>query len=359
MIKRLQLNNFRNYKSCEVSLHNRKIVFTGRNGQGKTNLLEALFFLSLLRSFRTSRTNELRRIGSGGFHIGAEISRKNYSEILEVDYSEPGRRKLTVDKNRVSKASEFINQLRAVAFTPEDINIVTGNSGMRRRFMDMLISVLQPEYLAALHSYNAAVKSRNAVLKSPDADLGVVKAYEPIMAQNAVKIVELRQKYCCELESEVNALLSEFSRDKYAFTMRYRGDLNTVSVEEAYLRFERERSRDIRRGFTGFGPQLDEFEMQLQGRIMRSFASTGQCRLISLCLKLAKVNILCRCCSDDINNIIVLVDDVTGELDAITRHLFFQVINQAGQAFFTFTEKPLDSYFETAEFYEINNGSIV
>ncbi|MCP3966478.1 MAG: DNA replication/repair protein RecF [Lentisphaerae bacterium] len=359
MIKRLQLKNFRNYKACEVSLHNRTVVFTGRNGQGKTNLLEAIFFLSMLRSFRTSRTGDLRRIGSKGFHIGAEISRKKYSELLEVDYSEPGKRKIKIDKSPVSKASEFINQVRAVAFSPEDINIVTGNSGMRRRFMDMLVSVLKPEYLTALHTYNAAMKSRNAVLRRPDVDIGLVKAYEPIMAQNAVKIVELRQEYCSLIEEEVNALLAEFGTEKFNFTMRYRGDLSVGAIEEIKARFERERERDIKRAFTGFGPQLDEFEMQFQGRLMRSFASTGQCRLISLCLKLAKVNVLCKHCSKDINNVIVLVDDVTGELDAVTRHLFFQVINQAGQAFFTFTEKPLDSYFDNAEFYAINNGSIL
>ena len=131
MIKSLVLSNFRNYKKSEVAFNSRNIVFTGRNGQGKTNLLEAVFFLSVLRSFRTSRTGDLKKIGTKAFYCAAEVQKSKWTEFLEVKYGEGKKRKLSIDNSPVLKASEFINQLRAVVFSPEDINIVNCTDARR------------------------------------------------------------------------------------------------------------------------------------------------------------------------------------------------------------------------------------
>ena len=106
------------------------------------------------------------------------------------------------------------------------------------------------------------------------------------------------------------------------------------------------------------GPQADEFELFFGKKMMRNFSSTGQCRLISLCLKMAKLNILCEYNSSDLNNVLVLVDDVTGELDKVVRNMFFKVISRAGQAFFTFTEKPDFDFSGNCDYYNIVNGAV-
>lgn len=357
MLQRLQLNNFRNYKNAELTFSSRNIVFSGRNGQGKTNLLEAVFFLSVLRSFRTVKTGDMKKLGLNSFYVAAEVRKKSWTELLEVKYGEGGKRQLSINSSPVLKASEFINQIRAVIFSPDDINIVTSCSGSRRRFMDMLISVIDPLYLNALRDYGAALKNRNTLLRDRRADLKVMDAYEEIMAENGLKIIRERKKYAGVLIKEVNQLLSEMGNENN-FNIRYRAEPKNLSAAFLKNKFENERVRDFKRGFTGFGPQSDDFELFFGGKLMRCFASTGQCRLTALCLKLAKLKILCESDSSDLENVLVLVDDVTGELDGVMRKMFFKVINRAGQAFFTFTEKPDFAFFKDCEYYNIVNGEV-
>ena len=356
MIKRLILRNFRNYIDADLSINSPLNVFTGRNGQGKSNLLEAVFFISMLRSFRTSQIKDLKTIGKDNSYVGAEINRQNWTEFLEINISDTGKRKLSIDHVPVSRASEFIKRIKAVAFSPDDINIISGVSSLRRRLLDMFISMMEPEYLSALHDYSLALKSRNAVIKS-DRNVNVIKAFEPVMASAGSFIAAHRQQYSGILGAEIERIIKNFFPEKVSFDIKYRNSAGTDDYSRYMEIFERERERDLRRGYTSFGPQLDDFDFNYNRKLLRNYGSTGQCRLISLCMKMAEVNLLSA--GKENNNIVVLVDDVTGELDAVTREMFFKVINQAGQIFFTFTEKPADDFFKTAAFYEIQDGKVI
>ncbi len=356
MIKRLVLRNFRNYITADLSINSPLNVFTGRNGQGKSNLLEAVFFVSMLRSFRTSQIKDLKTIGKDNSYVAAEINRQNWTEFLEINISDTGKRKLSIDHVPVSRASEFIKRIKTVAFSPDDINIITGVSSLRRRLLDMFISMMEPEYLPALHDYSLALKSRNAVIKS-DRNVNVIKAFEPVMASAGSFIAAQRRQYSGILGSEIENIIKNFFPEKVSFNIKYRNSSGTDNYDRYLEIFERERERDIRRGYTSFGPQLDDFDFNYNSKLLKNYGSTGQCRLISLCMKMAEVNILSA--GKDKSSIVVLVDDVTGELDGVTRKMFFKVINQAGQIFFTFTEKPGDDFFKTASFYEIQDGNIV
>jgi len=357
MISRLVLKDFRNYIDFDLQLKSRVNVFVGENGQGKTNILESIYFLSMLRSFRTSQVRDIKRLGSNGFYIGAKIDTGlGWQKQLEVEYF--NTRKLKVDNNPVGRASEFIRQIRAVAFSPEDISIVTGNSGLRRRFIDMMIATLIPGYLSALQNYQTALKSRNALLRSHKADENTIKAYETILAQNGVVITKYRQEYIKILSDEIRTLLNGFKDGDINFTIRYKVQSGSTN-EEAYLkRLDSDRKKDMHRGQTSFGPQIDDFDIFFNSKLLRSFGSTGQCRLISLCMKMAKVNIF-SASQDSNDSLVVLVDDVTGELDMQTKSSFYQVINKAEQAFFTFTEEPHDDYFSDADTFHIKSGTLV
>ena len=356
MLTHLILKDFRNYIDFDLKLDTRVNVFIGDNGQGKTNILESIFFLSMLRSFRTSQVRDIKRLGSNGFYIGAKIKTDlGWDKLLEVEYF--NTRKLKVDSNPINKASEFIRQIRVVAFSPEDIAIVTGNSGLRRRFIDMMIATLIPSYLLALQNYQTALKSRNALLRSKKCDINTLKAYETILAQNGVIITKYRQEYIKILSDEIRSLISEFNNGDIDLTIRYKVQ-SGAETEEAYLkRLDADRNKDIHRGQTSFGPQIDDFDIFFNQKLLRSFGSTGQCRLISLCMKMAKVNIFSKH-EQGQSALIVLVDDVTGELDHQTKSSFYQVINKAEQAFFTFTETPDDDYFKDAKTFQISNGNI-
>lgn len=356
MIKKLYIDGFRNYHRTEIIVDQKINLFIGENGHGKTNLLEALFFTGMLRSFRTLQIRDLKSIGHRGFVIAAEINRiGGWNEHLEINYID-NKRNLKIGQKPIFKSSEFIKKIKPVVFSPDDINIVNGNSMNRRRFMDFFISLLEPHYLSALQRYSIALKSRNVILKNQIKDIDMAKAYEVILAEFGTIISNFRKKYSVILTDSIKSLLFNFYGPATEFKIKYH-PVAPCFDEQAFMeRFEQERERDFKRGFSSFGPQIDEFDFFLNKKMMRNFASNGQCRLISLCLKMSSVEILSQ--NNDKNDIVVLVDDVTGDLDPSVKEAFFRTIDVAGQSFFTFTEIPDEKYFANRKIYQINDGII-
>ncbi|WP_294481929.1 DNA replication/repair protein RecF [uncultured Victivallis sp.] len=348
LFEQLNLADFRNCERGEFCFSGDKIVFTGPNGSGKTNLLESICFLSILRSFRTASGRELVRIGSRGFELSAKIRSRGYPETLRV-VQQGNRRETWIDSSRIRRSSEFIREFRAVVFVPEDRNIVGGSSSFRRRFFDMLISTLDGAYLSALARYNRALAQRNRALKSPGKG-AIAAAFEPELAENAPLIAQRRREYAGLVEEELNRLLIQ--RGGGEFRISYRCDY-PEEPEEYRIALEKSRGKEIIRGCTGSGPQLDEFEFLLNGKLLRHYGSTGQIRLMSLLLKLAEFNLVRRSAQE---KVAVLVDDVTGELDEENKIRFFETISDADQQFYTFTEFPDLAFFRDAEEIAINRS---
>jgi DNA replication and repair protein RecF len=311
----------------------------------------------MLRSFRTTRIADLKTIGSNGFSLGIEYNNHSWKRKLEIDYRKTGNRKLLIDELPVNKSSDFIRQIRSVVFSPDDISIVQGQSGLRRRFVDMLISVNEPSYMNALHDYNRALRSRNAVLRNNKTDIKLTMAFEPILAQLSCFIINKRIKYSELLENEVISLLQHFFKGDGLFNFIYKNSAGAVSVEQLLNNFNLNRQREQRKGFTLSGPHLDDFELYFKNIQLRYFGSTGQCRLISLCLKMAQINLLLKNDSKK-DNLIALVDDVYGNLDNRIKELFMEVINQTGQIFHTFTNDDKSNQIAGVEVFKIKAGQI-
>lgn len=342
LIEQLELTDFRNYSSGRFQFSRDKVVFTGPNGIGKTNLLESISFLSILRSFRTVSGREMVRLGSRGFDLRCRIDKGGLREDLRVVQALSGRRETFIGANRIRRSSEFIREFRTVVFVPEDRNITGGSSSCRRRFFDMLISTLDSGYLAALSNYHRALSQRNHALKSPER-AAVAAAFEPELAAHAPLIAARRREYAAAVEQEVNRMLLQ--RGKAQFRIHFRCDYPESSAEYLAL-LERNREREMIRSCTGIGPQLDEFEFFLDGKLLRYYGSTGQIRMLSLLIKLAEFNLVRRSARE---RVAVLVDDVTGELDEENCIRFFETIAHADQLFFTFTEFPSLEFFRDAE----------
>jgi len=341
LLEQLELVDFRNCENVRFRFSGKKVVFSGPNGIGKTNLLESIYFLSILRSFRSASGRELTRIGCRGFELSARIHSRGYPETLRI-VQQADRREMFIGDAKIRKSSEFIREFRAVVFVPEDRNIVAGSSSFRRRFFDMLISTLDESYLSRLVDYNRALSQRNRALKIP-INRSVAAAFEPELAANAPSIAEIRRKYAGLVEDEVNLLLKQ--RGGGEFHIQYRFDYPETAEEYRNL-LNRNREKEIIRSCTGIGPQLDEFDLYLDGRRLRHYGSTGQIRIITLLLKLAEFNLVRRSASE---KVAVLVDDVTGELDEMNKLHFFETISGADQQFFTFTEFPTLPHFNDAE----------
>jgi DNA replication and repair protein RecF len=355
MISNLTLRNFRNYANLSMSFPEKTNVLVGENGQGKTNLLEAVFFLSMLRSFRTSSIKDLQKIGNKDFFLSASVNTgKGWDELLEIEYSD--KRRLRIDSSPIPKASEFIGKIRTVVFSPSDIMLVTESTGLRRRFINMLISSFSKPYLASLNEYADALKMRNALLKEGKPDPASMTAFEQIMSRSGAEIVKKRTEVLNALSSEMLSLISDIKGGDPVFSLKYNFHPATT-VESSFLaKLADDRQKELVRGYTLFGPHLDDFEFILEDKSLRHFGSAGQCRLASLCLKMAAVSVMEKDNTD--SKVTTLVDDVTGELDEKTRDAFFWAISKSEQTFFTFTEKPGDDYFKDAAFYKISNGQV-
>jgi len=330
LIERIKLSDFRNYPSREFVFDRDKVMLVGNNGAGKTNVLESIYFLSILRSFRTNAVKELVRLGQRSFHLDAVLNLGKYRENIQITQFAGGKRELAIDGKAISRASEFIYEFRSVVFVPEDRDICGGSSQYRRRFFDMLISMLDLNYLAGLMNYNRGLMQRNKLIKAK-ADVKLIRAFESELAANAVFIRAMRQKYAALVEIEVNQLLATAGDGDFviAYTPEYPGDVKEYSRE-----FDKIRDKELYRGFTLMGPHLDDFELIYHGKNVRLYGSTGQVRILSLLLKLAEF-LLVK--ANNLQKTVVLVDDVTGDLDQRNTELFFSVIAGADQQFFTFT----------------------
>ena len=328
-IRSVELTNFRNFVSRELVFDSRNIIFQGPNGSGKSNLLESIGFTSLLRSFRGAPPREMIRIGAREFTICTELKGKYAPEKLLVSETLSGKRKLFINNEAVRRSSDFIREFHCVIFAPEDREITAGTSGCRRRFFDILISETEPEYLLRLSRYNRALNQRNRALKFAPA---AAEAFEEELAEQAPFIAAKRRFYGEEIESRVCELLG----NRGDFKIVYRSDTpdNPVAHRELLVA---KRDNELRRQCTLCGPQLDEFDMIFNGKVLRTYGSTGQLRLISLLLKLAEFQIVRKQSSAPVA---VLADDVTGELDDRNLELFLQTVAGADQCFFTFAETP-------------------
>jgi len=354
MIKRLSLEDFRNYESADVAFDSKVNLLVGANGQGKTNLLEAVFFLGMLRSFRTSGIRSLRRIGSSRFRISAAIDEgRSWDTSLDIVYGE--RRELRVDDVMARKASEFVGRVRVVAFSPSDIMLVTESSSIRRRFLNMFLASSSPAYLAALSEYGEALAARNALLRNGSGDPAEYAAFERILADRGSFVVAARDDALSALSDAMSAVHGGIRRDGGRLTLRHNRHAASRDPAAYAEKLAGDRGRDMARGATSFGPHLDDFEFLLDGRPLRSYGSTGQCRLAALCLKMAAVETLA---DGSASGVVALVDDVTGELDAAARDAFFRVLDKSRQSFFTFTELPEGEPVSDGAVFLVEDGRI-
>lgn len=309
--------------------HTRNVIFQGANGSGKSNLLESIGFASLLRSFRGSPPREMIRIGAREFVISVQLAGKKRSGTLLITESLSGKRRLFINNEPVRRSSDFIREFHTVVFAPEDREITAGTSGCRRRFFDILISETEPEYLLRLSRYHRALNQRNRALKFAPATAG---AFEEELAEQAPFIAERRKFYSQIIGETVQELLG----GRGSFRIVYRSDTPGDPAGYRALLASR-RESELRRQCTLCGPQLDEFELIFNDKVLRTYGSTGQLRLISLLMKLAEFQVVRK---NSPAPLAVLADDVTGELDDRNLELFLQTVSQADQTFFTFAETP-------------------
>ena len=342
MIGEFKALNWRSFERTHWFFE-RKNLLIGRNGSGKSNILEALGFLGILRSFRTARLAELMRSETTEFHLRGIWQEESRKTVLDIAVNSSGERQLTVNGIRERSGRDFIRHFFPVVFAPEDMETICGAPGARRRFFDMTVSQLSDSYVNILHDYIAALKARNLMLKNPrKLDITKLEAYESVMAFAAAELTARREKFIGEFNKMLSALAP---KDSEKISIEYHPQCSGGA--EAYLAaFARSRNREMEKRTTLTGCHLDDYRFCLANKNMRGFASNGQNRMAALNTKLAAARMLMQ--NHGAEKLVALVDDVTGELDKYHRELFFETIQPAGQLFFTYTSVPEDKFFKDA-----------
>ncbi len=369
-LSRLRLRHFRNYTSLDLGLAPGLNLIVGPNGQGKTNLIEAVCYLALLRSFRARRVTALRQWDADYFFVGGELLRGGSTGdgIRELGVGQGERRKLRLDGMPVAKASEFINQFICVTFVPEDIQLLRGAAKLRRRFLDILLSQLHSDYLLHLQRYVLAVRHRNAVLRQLHKySQTALSAYDELVVRHGSRIALARW----QLVHDMVAALEGISPLLYgASEMQLRVKLvsnvvpaqgDDVTLAAVTARYERalakSATRDCEEGRTCSGPHRDDLRFILGGRDLTMFGSEGECRMACLALRLASLELV-RGRDPDERGVVLLVDDVYGDLDTNRRRAFFDMVSGCGQVLLAGTQIPAELGQEADQCLQVSSGDV-
>ena len=369
IISRLHLRHFRNYTSLRLRLVPGVNLLLGGNGQGKTNVLEAVSYLALLRSFRCRKVLPLRQWGTQAFYVAGTLQSGHGGgpdRDVAVVYGET--RKASIGGKRVEKASEFINQFVCVPMVPEDVELVKGNALCRRRFLDIALSQCSPEYLTHLQRYTAALRNRNLILRERGRYPAATRsAYDDLVVRHGAWVALRRWEFVRDINPIVAALGSELlGQGAPPLSLKlnsglYAGDLQMGSATAVAERFRevlaRALPRDEAEGCTTVGPHRDDMSIHLGGRPLTDYGSEGQCRAASLVLRFACVELLHQG-GDRQNEVVLLVDDVFGELDSRRRAAFFARVCSADQVLLTATQVPPEIAVRVAQTLMVYEGTV-
>ena len=337
--KKIEVENFRNIREASVVLEPGVNLLWGDNAQGKTNLLEAIYFSALGKSFRPVKEAEMIRFGEESAHIVNIFEDSQREQTLSVRLF-GGRARRIVEHNglKISKMSDMVGAFRVVLFCPEHLSLIQGGPELRRAYMNVALSQLRPVYLRALQRYNKILKDRNALLRQAPDDMATFRATEPIwsaqLAHEAAVIAMHRDRYVTEINRHVKACFrdmietggvpvgeeGEIPELEYVNSLGMRGEelKDTAEVERRYLELlSSHHDREIGAGGTLYGVHRDDIKVTLNGRPAKIYGSQGQQRSIALAMKLAEGEV---CAADSGGDMpVFLFDDVLSELDVHRR----------------------------------------
>lgn len=303
MVEYVILKNFRNHLDRKIEFPTQMTFIEGENGVGKTSVLEAIYFISLLKSFRTN--NDLHLINNEKPY--AKITLKTADHLYEAVISKDGKH-LKIDGTAILKMSQFIGGFKTIIFSPEDINIILGTPSIRRSFLDIEMVQLDSGYMENLSTYKKVLKERNALLKQlkPKDDLTFLKIINKRLEKEADEIIAKRTTFIKKLNESFKARFKSFnSKDKVELVYEPNSFLNTLEA-----RLNERFSSDLLTQTTSVGPHRDELLILFNDNLARNYASQGQNRLIAIALKLALIDLL-----NIDEKAIILLDDILSELD--------------------------------------------
>ena len=352
-IKKLKIKNFRNYESEEINLEKNINIFYGQNAQGKTNIIESIFLCSLGKSFRTKKDKEMIKLNEQNALVEVEYEKSDRDGKIKIEIG--NKKNIYLNGIKIKKLSELLGNLNIVIFTPDDINILKGGPQNRRRFLDIMISQLRPNYMHILNLYIKTIEQRNNYLrqiKEEHKDENLLEIWDEKLAEYAIKIYEYRKEFIEKIIKKLDIIHKNITNGEEQIELEY---VTECDSKEKYLKLLKERRKlDIIKGFTTKGVHRDDFMIYINKKDIKIFGSQGQNRTAMLSLKLAELQVI----YDEIGEYpILLLDDFMSELDKTRRKNFLENI-EGTQVIITGTEKLDIENLEYLE-YNVSNGKVL
>ena len=356
----VSLVNFRNIERASVRFSPCVNVLYGNNAQGKTNLLEAIYFASIGRSFRSLHAKECIAFGKESAALSVDFEAQGRVQNITMQLFQSRIRSVEKNHVRVSKMSELMGAFRAVLFCPEQLSLVKGGPAERRQFLDIAISAREPAYLAALQRYGHILKQRNALIRAAEKDRSVFDATVDLWSQQLARegayIARSRKRYVEKAGPYMAACFAEMTSSREVPLLNYQGcdraevpDYEDLAAIEArlYERLCKNHEREIGAGATLYGVHKDDIEILLNEKDARSFASQGQQRSLSLAMKIAEGEL----CREDCGEYpVFLLDDVLSELDGARREYLLHKIK--GKQVIMTTCEPVEGHADHMVYVE-------
>ena len=346
-VARLSLHDFRSYASVEFEMEPGATAFIGANGQGKTNLVEAIDYLSRLESHRVASDTPLVRAGSDQAVIRADVVRGDRTALLELEITPGKANRARINRGALSRTREIVGVLRTVMFSPDDLDLVKGDPSDRRKFLDSLLVLRTPRLAGVRSDYERVVKQRNTLLKSAgrrrDADLSTLDIWDENLARTGAELIAARLVLLDELDPFLGEayvrVAAEAAPDRrnimaaYTPSLELAGELRDAETIHDLLLEEvaRRRGDEIDRGISLVGPHRDDVTLMIGSLPAKGYSSHGESWSLALALRLASFELLRK---DDDDPVLIL-DDVFAELDQGRRQQLAELVGDAEQVLVT------------------------
>ncbi|HZK22813.1 MAG TPA: DNA replication/repair protein RecF [Atopostipes sp.] len=363
----IELKNYRNYETVKLSFSPSINVLIGENAQGKTNLVESIYFLAMSRSHRSPRDRELIRWDSDFAKVNGQLIKKSHSVPLEIVLSKRGKiAKMNHLEQR--KLSDYIGQLNVILFAPEDLSLVKGSPSVRRRFIDMELGQMNKIYLHHLSQYQRVLKQRNQFLKKAKYDRKHDALYLDILteqlATEGAEVLYHRYRFVKQLTKWAQEVQTDISNGKEELRISYKTTSSVsdkMSKEELLSQlqkdYEKAKEQEIDQGTTTLGPHRDDLVFYVNEKNVQTYGSQGQQRTTALSLKLAEIELMYEMTGE---YPILLLDDVLSELDDSRQTHLLNAIQNKVQTFITTTS--LDGVqmdlLQNPRIFKVENGEI-
>ncbi|MFI3299865.1 MAG: DNA replication/repair protein RecF [Candidatus Gastranaerophilales bacterium] len=365
-LQNISLKNYRNSENLELDLTANKVLIIGKNAQGKTNILESIYFLSTLKTPRTSNYLELINFNANNCEIKTNIIKSNTDIELNYSYNKDKKRELRINHLKTTPKN-FKSTLKTVLFSTQDLMLLRGNPADRRDWLDRAISQIYPAYDSRLSKYDKIrIQKNNCLkdfLKTGRINETLLDVFNEQLIITGSNIIYLRKKFLLEIAKiakEKHAIISDTETLKISYACDFlTKETEIEEIAEAFkTALEEKKDEELRRGQACLGPHRDDVVFYINENEATKFASQGQQRTVVLALKLSELDIICEKTGDEP---ILLLDDVLAELDDLRQNFLLKSINKNTQTIITSVDTLLfeKEFLEDVKIFNIENGKVI